>query len=161
MYRTLLRRVERYSSPGTLGMGFQIPITNCSYSGLWRPLVWTAFSVTPAIRPACRLSSSLESRSVRLPSSMARSSDSHSPVLRTCPVMRFPRAVAGKLPITAIAEKWNAPPMLADQVDCYAGVVWPRVFRGFSSEKLSSNPPRREAVSETQHHQSRLRGHVC
>jgi integrase len=31
--------------------------------------------------------------------------------------MRFPRAVAGKLPITAIAEKWNPPPMLADQVD--------------------------------------------
>jgi outer membrane protein, multidrug efflux system len=35
--------------------------------------------------------------------------------------------------------------------------VWRRVFGGFSSEKLSSNPPRREAVSETQHHQSRLR----
>jgi integrase len=34
--------------------------------------------------------------------------------------MRFPRAVAGKLPITAIAEKWNPPPMLADQV---AGVA--------------------------------------
>jgi hypothetical protein len=64
--------------------------------------------------------------------------------------MRFPRAVAGKLPITAIAEKWNPPPMLADQVwTGYAGVVWPRVFGGFSSEKLSSNPPRREVVSET------------
>jgi hypothetical protein len=84
-------------------MGFQIPITNCSYSGLWRPLVWTAFSVTPAIRPACRLSSSLESKSVRLPSNMARSSDNHSSVLRTCPVMRLPRVVAGELPITAIA----------------------------------------------------------
>jgi len=35
--------------------------------------------------------------------------------------------------------------------------VWRRDFGGFSSEKLSSNPPRREAVSETQHHQLRLR----
>lgn len=35
--------------------------------------------------------------------------------------------------------------------------MWRRDFGGFSSEKLSSNPPRREAVSETQHHQLRLR----
>ena len=41
----------RYSFPGMLGMGSPIPITNCSCSGSWRLLAWTAFSVTPAIRP--------------------------------------------------------------------------------------------------------------
>ena len=75
--------------------GFRIPITNCSYSGLCRPLAWTASSVTPVIHPAWRQSSSLESRSARLPSNMAPNLDNHSPVLRNCPVMRFPMAVGG------------------------------------------------------------------
>src|SRR6516164_5972140 len=66
MYVTLLRRAERYSSRETLGMGLRIPITNCCYSGSLCLLAWTAFSVTPALRPACRQSSSLESRSTRL-----------------------------------------------------------------------------------------------
>src|SRR6476660_3912306 len=94
MHRTLLRRAEPYSSPGTLGTGSRIPITNCSYSGLCHLLAWTAFSVTPAIHLACRQSNSLESRSVRLPSNMAPNSDKHSSVLRTFRVMRFPRLLA-------------------------------------------------------------------
>src|SRR5271169_2916136 len=93
MHRTLLRRAERYSSPGTLGTGFRIPITNCSYSGLCRPLAWTAFSVTSAIHPACRQSNSPESRSVRLPSNMAPNSDNH-PRIANLPVMRFPSLLA-------------------------------------------------------------------
>src|SRR6266852_2039878 len=77
MYVTLLRRAERYSFPKTLGMGLRIPITNCSYSGLCRLPVWTAFSVTLAIRPAYRQSSSLGSRSMRSPTNMRRNSDNH------------------------------------------------------------------------------------
>src|SRR5437588_12889328 len=77
MYVTLLRRAERYSFPKTLGMGLRIPITNCSYSGLCRLRVWTAFSVTPAIRPAYRQISSLGSRSMRSLTNMRRNSDNH------------------------------------------------------------------------------------
>ena len=73
--RHSLRRAERYSSRETLGMGLRIPITNCFYSGSCRLMAWTAFSVTPALRPACRQSSSLESRSTRLPGNMRRNSD--------------------------------------------------------------------------------------
>src|SRR5437016_2379988 len=118
MRRTLLRRAERYSYPGTLGTSFRIPITNCSYSGLCRPLVWTAFSVTPAIRQACRQSSSLESRSVLLPSNMARSSDNHSHVLRTCLVMRFPRVVAGLIP-----HKRPAGQKIGDRITLFAAAM--------------------------------------
>src|SRR5205823_3021154 len=61
--------------PRTLGMGLRIPITNCSYFGSCRLPAWTAFSVKPAIRPAYRQSSSLESRSMKLPANMGRNSD--------------------------------------------------------------------------------------
>src|ERR1700730_1015166 len=77
MRLTLLRRAEPYSSPKTLGMGLRIPITNFSYSGLCRPLGWTDSSVTLAIRPAYRQSSSLGSKSMILPANMRRNLDNH------------------------------------------------------------------------------------
>jgi hypothetical protein len=64
-------------TPRILGTGLRIPITNCSYSGLCRPQAWTVSSVTPAIRPAYRQSSSLGNRSMRLPANMRRNSDNH------------------------------------------------------------------------------------
>ena len=73
--RHRLKRTERYSFPRTLGMGLRIPIANCSYFGSCRLLAWTAFSVKPVIRPAYRQSSSLESRSMKLPANMGRNSD--------------------------------------------------------------------------------------
>src|SRR5215469_955722 len=75
MHGTHLRRAEQYSYPKTLGMGLLTPITNCFYSGLLLLLAWTAFSVRPAIRRAYRQSSSLESRSMRLPANTGRNSD--------------------------------------------------------------------------------------
>ena len=56
VYDILSRRAERYSSPGMLGMGSPIPITNCSCSGSWRLQAWTS-STPPAIRPGSPQSS--------------------------------------------------------------------------------------------------------
>jgi len=66
------------SFPKTPGMDLRIPITNSSYSGLCRLLAWTAFSVTPVVRPECRQNSSRESSSGRSPGNTTRNSGNRS-----------------------------------------------------------------------------------